>query len=66
MGVPEPILKTLENAFIKGAKHDAFKAFLKHVWLEPEYKNRKEIKSLIEAEYKSWDDLVTKLGLKMK
>lgn len=65
-GVPEPVLKTLENAFSKAARHDAFKGFLKQVFLAPEYKNKEEIKSLIEAEYKAWDELVTKLGLKVK
>jgi tripartite-type tricarboxylate transporter receptor subunit TctC len=65
-GVPEPILKTLEDAFIKAAKHDAFKAFLKQVLLAPEYKNREEIKSLVGAEYKAWDELITKLDLKVK
>ena len=65
-GVPEPTLKILENAFNKAASHDAFKAFLKQVLLAPEYKNREEMKALVNAEYKSWDELVTKLDLKTK
>jgi tripartite-type tricarboxylate transporter receptor subunit TctC len=65
-GVPEPILTTLENAFNKAARHDAFKGFLKQVFLAPEYKTREEIKSLIEAEYKAWDEVIGKVGLKAK
>ena len=65
-GVPEPILTTLENAFNKAARHDAFKGFLRQVFLAPEYKAREEIKSLIEAEYKAWDEVIGKVGLKAK
>jgi tripartite-type tricarboxylate transporter receptor subunit TctC len=65
-GVPEPILKILEDAFGKAVKHDAYKGFLKNIFLEPDYRNREEIKSLIEAEYKAWDELLEKLGLKVK
>ena len=65
-GVPEPILKTLEDALGKAARHDSFKGFLKQVLLEPDFKNREEIKSIVEAEYKSWDELTEKLGLKVK
>jgi tripartite-type tricarboxylate transporter receptor subunit TctC len=59
-------LKTLENALNKAARHDAFKGFLKQVFLAPEFKTREEIKSLIEAEYKAWDELIGKVGLKAK
>jgi tripartite-type tricarboxylate transporter receptor subunit TctC len=65
-GVPEPILKILEDAFSKAVRHDAFKAFLKNLFLEPDYRNREAIRSLIEAEYKAWDELLDKLGLKVK
>ena len=65
-GVPDPVLKTLEDAFNKAARHDAFKGFLKQVFLAPEYKTREEIKSLIEAEYKAWDEVIGKVGLKAK
>lgn len=63
-GVPEPVMKILENSFNKAAKHDAFKGFLKQVLLAPEYKNKEETKALVAAEYKSWEELVSKLGLK--
>jgi tripartite-type tricarboxylate transporter receptor subunit TctC len=65
-GVPEPVLKILEDAIGKAARHDSFKGFLNQILLEPEYKNREEVRSLIEAEYKSWDGLVDKMGLKVK
>ena len=65
-GVPEPTLKILESAFSKAASHDAFKAFLKQVLLAPEYKNREQMKALVNAEYKAWDELITKLDLKTK
>ena len=65
-GVPEPILKILEDAFGKAVKHDAFKEFLKKVLLEPDFRNREAIRSLVEAEYKGWDELLGKLDLKVK
>jgi tripartite-type tricarboxylate transporter receptor subunit TctC len=65
-GVPEPVLKTLEAAFLKAAKHDAFKGFLKQAFLAEEFKGREETKALVEAEYKAWDDLIGKVGLKAK
>ena len=65
-GVPEPVLKILEDAIGKAARHDSFKGFLDQILLEPEYKNREEMRSLIEAEYRTWDELVDKMGLKIK
>lgn len=65
-GVPEPILKTLEDAFGKAVRHDAFKEFLNRLLLEPDYRNREAIRNLVEAEYKGWDELLDELGLKGK
>ena len=65
-GVPDPVLKTLEDAFSKAVRHDAYKGFLKQVMLEPDFKNREEMRNLIESEYRSWDELLDKLGLKVK
>jgi len=63
-GVPEANLKILEEAFAKAVKHDAYKSFLKNIYLEPDYRNREEVKNLIEAEYKAWDSILDKLGMK--
>ena len=65
-GVPEPIMKTLEDAFGKAAKHKAYAQFTKKLYLEPDFKDRKEMKSLVEAEYKGWIDIYEKVGLKRK
>jgi tripartite-type tricarboxylate transporter receptor subunit TctC len=65
-GVPESVLEKLEDAFGKAAKHDAFKQFLDQISFEPGYKNREEMRSLIEAEYKASGELINKLGLKVK
>jgi tripartite-type tricarboxylate transporter receptor subunit TctC len=63
-GVPEPILKTLEGALWKAVRHDAYMGFLKQIMLEPDFKNREEMRNLIEAEYRAWNELLDKLGLK--
>jgi tripartite-type tricarboxylate transporter receptor subunit TctC len=65
-GVPDPILKTLEDAFNKAERHDAYKGFLKQVMLEADFRNREEMRNLIESEYRSWDELLDKMGLKVK
>jgi len=63
-GAPEPVLKILEDTFAKAVKHDAYKSFLKNIFLEPDYRNREEAKNLIEAEYKGWDEILDRLGIK--
>ena len=65
-GTPEPALKTLEDALNKAVRHDAYKGFLKQVMLEPDFKNREEMRGVMESEYKAWDELLDKLGLKVK
>jgi tripartite-type tricarboxylate transporter receptor subunit TctC len=65
-GVPEPIMKTLEDAFTKAAKSKAFQGFLEKVMLDPDYRSREEMKSLIASEYKAWDELTDELGVKVK
>jgi tripartite-type tricarboxylate transporter receptor subunit TctC len=65
-GVPEPILQTLEDAFTKAAKSQAFQGFLNTILSDPDYRTRQEMKSLIESEYKAWDELTDKLGVKVK
>ena len=65
-GVPEPVSKILEDALSKAVRHDSYKACLKQIMLEPDFKNREEMRSLIESEYKAWDELLDKLGLKAK
>jgi tripartite-type tricarboxylate transporter receptor subunit TctC len=65
-GVPEPILNTLEDALTRAAQSVTFKGFLKKVWMEPDFKNREQLRKLIEAEYAGWNDIVKKLDLKTK
>ncbi len=63
-GVPEQVLKTLEAGFAKAIQHSAYKSFLKNIYLEPDYRGREDLKALIESEYKGWDSILDKLGLK--
>jgi len=65
-GVPEPIIKTLEDALSKAVRHEAYNELLKKIMLEPEIKSREEMRRMIESEYRSWDELTDKLGLKVK
>ena len=65
-GVPEHVTKTLEDALNKAVRHEAYKELLKKIMLEPEIKDREEMRRMIESEYKSWDELTDKLGLKTK
>jgi tripartite-type tricarboxylate transporter receptor subunit TctC len=65
-GVPEPILKTLEDAFGKAAKSEAFKEFLKKLMHEADFRDREQMKRLIETEYRGWNEVLDKLGLKAK
>jgi tripartite-type tricarboxylate transporter receptor subunit TctC len=64
--VPEPVLKTLEDAFNKAERHDAYRGFLKQVMLEADFRSREEMRKLIESEYRTWDGLLDKMGLKAK
>jgi tripartite-type tricarboxylate transporter receptor subunit TctC len=63
-GVPEPVLKTLESALWKAVRHDAYTGFLKQIKLEPDFKSREEVKNLMEAEHRTWGEIIDKLGLK--
>src|SRR5512136_1589945 len=65
-GIPDPVLKTLEDAFSKAERHDAYKGFLKQVMLEADFRNREEMRNLIESEYRTWDGLLDKMDLKAK
>jgi tripartite-type tricarboxylate transporter receptor subunit TctC len=65
-GVPGPVMKTLEDAFEKAVKHEAYAKFTKQLYLEPTFKNSEEMKSLIKSEYKGWEDIYEKVGLKRK
>ena len=65
-GVPEPVLKTLMDAFKKAAQGATFKEFLKMSFFEPDIKDREDVKKLIETEYMQWNAIVEKLDLKRK
>ena len=65
-GVPEPILKTLEDAFGKAANSQSFKKFLQTVYMEPEFRNREQLRTLIGTEYKRWREIMENLDLKIK
>ncbi len=66
VGVPEPVLKTLEDAFGNAAKSVSFKAFLKTVIMEAEFKNREQLKKLIGSEYGRWGEIIEKVGMRIK
>jgi tripartite-type tricarboxylate transporter receptor subunit TctC len=65
-GVPEPILKTLEDAFSKAGKSEVFKEFLNKMLMEHDFRDRENVKKLIETEYTTWVDILDKLDLKIK
>jgi tripartite-type tricarboxylate transporter receptor subunit TctC len=65
-GVPEPVLKTLEDAFSKATRSEAFKEFCKKLLIEPDLRDRGNVKKLIESEYAAWGEIIEKLNLKFK
>jgi tripartite-type tricarboxylate transporter receptor subunit TctC len=65
-GMPEQAGKTLEEALNKAVRHEAYKELLKKIMLDYDIKTGEEMRKMIESEYKSWDELTDKLGLKAK
>ncbi len=65
-GMPEPIRKTLEEAFGSAAKSKAFLSFVENMLQMPLFKDSAATKRTIEAEYKQWNEILDELGLKAK
>lgn len=63
-GVPEPIRKTLEDAFKKSATSPPFVAYVKTLMQEPRFKDSATTKKSIETEYKTYKKIIDELGLK--
>lgn len=65
-GIPEPIRKTLEEAFSSAAKSKAFISFVQNMLQMPLFKDGAATKGTIEAEYKLWSEILDELGMKAK
>ena len=65
-GMPEPILKSLEEAFNKAATSKNFISFAEQLLLIPKYKDRGTTKRTVETEYKAWSEITNELGIKAK
>lgn len=65
-GLPDPIYKRLEEAFIMASTSKNFVSFVKQVWLIPKYKDKAATKKTIEAEYKAWSKITNELGIEAK
>jgi len=65
-GLPEPIRKTLEEAFSNAAKSKAFQSFVENMLQLPLFKDGASTKKTIEAEYKLWSEILDELGMKAK
>jgi tripartite-type tricarboxylate transporter receptor subunit TctC len=65
-GVPEPIRKTLEEAFSNAAKSKAFTSFVENMLQLPLFKDGAATRKTIEAEYKQWSEILDELGMKAK
>jgi tripartite-type tricarboxylate transporter receptor subunit TctC len=66
-GVPEPILRKLEDVFSKAAKSETFNSFLKKIGEEPGgYVDRENTKKAMEADYRTWGKIFERLNLKTK
>ena len=65
-GMPENIAKIHEDAFLKAARSDVFKEFLKKLLLEHDVRDRETSKKTLETEYKTWARIIEGLGIKPK
>lgn len=65
-GIPEPIRKTLEEAFSSAAKSKAFLSFVENMLQMPLFKDGVATKKTIEAEYNQWSEILDELGMKAK
>jgi tripartite-type tricarboxylate transporter receptor subunit TctC len=65
-GMPENILKIHEEAFLKAARGDVFKEFLKKLMLDHDVRDRAAAKKTLETEYQTWSGIIERLGIKPK
>jgi tripartite-type tricarboxylate transporter receptor subunit TctC len=65
-GVPEDVLKTLENAFTKAVKTKSFQNFLGKLLMTPNLLDRNELRELINSEVRGWSRILDTLNMKLK
>lgn len=66
-GVPEPVLKKLEDTFRKAVKSETFSSFLERIGEQPGgFVDRENTKKTLEEDYRTWGEIFDRLGLKVK
>lgn len=65
-GLPDPVRKTLEEAFTKAAKSKEFASFAINMLQMPLFKDGAATKKTIQEEYKLWSEILDELGMKAK
>ena len=63
-GLPEPILKKLEWAYLEAMKEPSYLQFLDNVDFPPIFRGSKETAETIELEYKGWGEMIRITGIK--
>ncbi len=62
--LPEPVLKKLEEAYLKAMKEPSYLQFLEKVEFPPVFAGSKETARSVDAQYKGWEEMIRTTGIK--